>query len=64
MILDEDLDVLAEYFIAAKLLQKNWQFHEFVAEYLAGNIAVYHFEISSKQVNVFTNLLNKLCWWK
>lgn len=39
-IADEMLDVLGEYFVSQNLVNKGWQFVEFVQEYQNGFIAI------------------------
>ena len=63
MISNETLDILANYFIEGGLINKGWEFHEFVSEYQRGTIALYSFNLKSKHVNKFTCLLSKVRGW-
>lgn len=63
MISDETLDILANYFIEGGLINKGWEFHEFVSEYQRGMLAFYSFNLNSKHVNAFTCLLFKVRGW-
>lgn len=37
---DYMLEVLGDYFVANNLVNKGWQFHEFVHEWLLGTIVI------------------------